>query len=575
MPGNRFPEDVQAEHNILSYYTYHELTSSLHQIVQNHPQLAHIESLGKSFEGRDLWLVTVTNYESGPANEKPAYWIDGNTHADEVMGSTVALYTLWYLLTNYEHNPSVTRLLDRSVFYILPRISVDGAEHFLTTPGSLRSSKRPYPDSNKLREGLQVEDIDGDGNILTMRIKDPNGAWKCSAKDPRVMRRREIDEEDGEYYHLLPEGHLYNYDEFFLPIAQETYGIDFNRNYPFEWAPEGTQQGAGTYPLSEPETRAEVEFWHTHPNISAFLTYHTAGGIVLRPYSTRPDTTVPLHDLEVFNRMGERATQITGYPCFSTYHDFRESREEITHGGMDDYVYDTFGWFGFTVELWDMLAAANITGQHPLLWQQQHPEEDDIKLMKWNDEGMNGEVFQEWKAFNHPQLGQIEIGGWKTKFSVRNAPPRYLREICLKMVRLTLSHASLLPYLRFHTVKVTSVRQTLFRVIAVVENAGFLPTYTSRKALENNAVEEVNVSLSLPEDVYVLAGKQHQKIGHIEGRSNKLRSEFNHHHSPTDNRRKVEWVLEGMPGTPIDIIVRSPRAGTLHHTFTLPDTKGA
>src|SRR5438445_673892 len=108
-----------------------------------------------------------------------------------------------------------------------------------------------------------------------MRLKDPNGAWKCSDQDARIMRRREIDEEDGTYYHLLTEGLIRNYDGITVPVAPPRQGLDINRNYPFEWAPEGTQRGAGPYPISEPETRAQAEFWRTHPNISGFLTYHT------------------------------------------------------------------------------------------------------------------------------------------------------------------------------------------------------------------------------------------------------------------------------------------------------------
>jgi len=143
----------------------------------------------------------LTNKQTGPALEKPAYWIDGNTHAGEVTGSTVVLYTLWSSLTHYSRDATLTRLPDRSALYLLPRLSVDGAEWYLTTPYSLRRSTRLYPDVEE-RDGLYPEDINGAGLILQMRLKDPNGAWKCADQDVRIMRRREMDEEEDTSYNL-------------------------------------------------------------------------------------------------------------------------------------------------------------------------------------------------------------------------------------------------------------------------------------------------------------------------------------------------------------------------------------
>src|ERR1700730_828273 len=211
-------QEFDPANDILSYYTYDKLTQILHDLVAAYPRLAQIESIGNSYEGRELWLVTLTNSATGPAIEKPAYWIDANTHAGEVTGSTVVLYTIWSYLTQYGQNEQVTRVLDRSAIYLLPRLSVDGAEKYLTTPYDLRSSTRIYPYQEE-RDGLYPEDIDGDGPILTMRIKNPNGDWKCSEKDPRIMRKRDLDEEGGTYYTMLTEGLIRNYDGFLLPIA--------------------------------------------------------------------------------------------------------------------------------------------------------------------------------------------------------------------------------------------------------------------------------------------------------------------------------------------------------------------
>jgi murein tripeptide amidase MpaA len=181
---------------------------------------------------------------------------------------------------------------------------------------------------------------------------------------------------------------------------------------------------------------------------------------------------------------------------------------------------------------------------------------------------MQGEAFQDWRVFEHPQLGQVEIGGWKTKLYEQNVPLKYLKETCEQHSRFTLVHASLNPRLTLHHFNIDALGDDLFRLTLVIENAGFLPTYTSQKALERKVVRPIEAELSLPEGVSVVSGKQKQELGQLEGRSNKIKMSFSFP-TPTDNRSKVEWVLKGVASSTIQLTVRSQRAGTLRHTFVL------
>lgn len=162
------------------YHRYGELVQHMRELVEEYPNLSRMYSIGKSFEGRDIWVVEITNHGTGDHNDKPGYYIDGNLHAGEVTGTACALYTIWYLLTRFGSDEVVTRLVDSTSFYILPRLSPDGAEMYLTSPYFLRSSVRPYPFEEEL-DGLYTEDIDGNGLILQMRVPDPEGEWKVSA----------------------------------------------------------------------------------------------------------------------------------------------------------------------------------------------------------------------------------------------------------------------------------------------------------------------------------------------------------------------------------------------------------
>jgi murein tripeptide amidase MpaA len=261
-----------------TYYDYAALSEALHQLAAAHPELARLESIGRSHEGRDLWLITVTNQATGPDTEKPAFWLDGNIHSVELAASMACLYSINELLTRYGDDPQATRLLDRMAFYILPRINPDGAELALARPPRyVRSGVRDYPFADQ-DSGLRPEDVDGDGRRLSMRLRDPAGPWKKSARDPRAMIRRGPDEDGGEYYRVFPEGRVADYDGWVVRFARTAQGLDFNRNFPAIWEGEGTQKGAGPFPLSEAETQAVARFITERRNLTGAITYHTSGG---------------------------------------------------------------------------------------------------------------------------------------------------------------------------------------------------------------------------------------------------------------------------------------------------------
>lgn len=550
------------------YYKYDELRSFLEETEREYPDLVSLCTIGKSYEGRDIVVAILTNKETGPDTEKPAYWIDANTHAGEVTGSAVALYTISHYTSNYGKDERITRLLDDYTVYVLPRITVDGSEKYLTSAHGLRSSVRRYPFTED-RDGLYPDDIDGDDKILQMRIEDPDGAWKVSDKDPRLMRRREPDDFGGTYYHLLTEGIINNWDGHEIKLAPSRWGLDLNRNYPYDWVPEGEQSGAGDFPFSEPETRAEAEFWATHRNINGFVTYHTYSGVLLRPYSTHPDEHFETHDLEVYKLIGEKGTELTGYPCVSVFHGFAYDPKKPMHGAMDDYAFDHFGWYGFTTELWSPLAAAGIETQEWIQWYKYHPVEDDLKLLAWNDEKMGGKAFLPWREFEHPQLGKVEIGGWDTKNYWQNAPTEYLQEMCEQHCRFTLSHALMSSRLYFKEAAVERQADGVYKISAVVSNRGFLPTYTSKRAQARKMVRPMEARLNIPEGGKLISGKIEHEIGQLEGRTNKLYGGWFSSGDATDNQKRLEWVIGAPQGSEAEVVVKSERAGTVRAKLKL------
>ena len=158
------------------FYRYDELTEILRGWADERPDLYRLDSIGASFEGREIWLCTLTNFETGPDLEKPALLIEANIHSLEVTGTTAALHLIDRLLSGYGEDPRVTHVLDTRTFYVLPRLNPDGPELALADrPRFIRSSTRPWPLAEQV-DGLHEEDLDGDGRILMMRLPDPNGA---------------------------------------------------------------------------------------------------------------------------------------------------------------------------------------------------------------------------------------------------------------------------------------------------------------------------------------------------------------------------------------------------------------
>ncbi len=549
------------------YFTNEELDHWLFRWAQEYPHLVHLSELGESYEGRPIRLLTLTNRETGPDTDKPAVWIDANIHATEVAGTTTALRIAYELLRGYGHDPRCTRILDRGAFYIVPRLNPDGAALALADrPRYIRSGTRPYP-FEEPQEGLHVEDMDGDGRILQMRIPDPNGDWKVSAHDPRLMERRGPDDQDGPFYRLFPEGRLERFDGYILRMAPPLQGLDFNRNFPFEWKPENEQPGAGPFPTSEKEIRAVAEFITTHKNINLALTYHTYSGVILRPYSTRPDDQMETDDLWVYQRLGERGTDLTGYPCISVYHGFRYHPKRVTAGAFDDWCYDHLGIFAFTVELWDLPGRAGIQGRDFIEWHRKHPIEDDLKIVRWLDEHVGPDGLVAWYPFDHPQLGPVELGGFNTMYTWRNPPPAFMEDEANRNVPFALALGDMLPGLAIHTLELTPLGDDRYRLRLVVENTGFLPTHTSVQGEKRQAARGVQVRLDLPGTVTLVSGRDRVDLGHLKGRSHRLYVTSAGASSPTDNRAWTEWVLQGPPGETIHLHVESDRAGRLHRTL--------
>ncbi|MDY2781689.1 MAG: M14 family metallopeptidase [Bulleidia sp.] len=551
------------------YYKYDELEKNLKYFSDKYPELCDLESICVTEENRNVYAMTITNKKTGAALDKPAFHIDGNTHAGEVTGSMAAMHAIDVLLTGYGEDKVITKILDRMTIYVVPRISPDGAETYLTTPYSIRSVNRVHNPENG---GIRSEDLDGDGVIRMMRIPTPYGAWKKDKDDSGIMAKRDPGDADGDFYDIYVEGNFEAFDgDENLKEKKEDWSLDFNRNYPYGWFPENRQAGAGKYPLSNPETKAMADWIIEHPNIGGVSTNHTSGGIILYPPGTRPSTAVSEKDINQFIEIANMGKEELGYEPLNIYDSFIADPANYDSGAFDDWCYQSQGIVAYTVELWDLAKRVGV----PLVWNARNKEsaQDELKrfvaCMKWVKENAP-EYYEDWKPFHHETFGDVEIGGFNFKFSQQNPPESFLNGVLEQMTRFMIRFAQSMPRLTIDTLTSEKVSDDIYKVTAVVGNLGYLPTNLTEEAKNLNISKEVEVTISGGK---VISGLEKTKIGNLEGYGSTSTGTNFYGNISTDYnakaRKKLTWVVQAKSGTEITVSCVQEKSGKASKTITL------
>ena len=504
------------------FYRFDPLTELLFAYAEARPNLVSVRSIGRSHEGRDIWVLVLTNTATGADVDKPAFWLDGNIHAAELTASTTCLYYLHDLLSKYgsRMEPQVTHLLDTRAIYMVPRLNPDGAELALADrPRHIRSSTRPYPYDEAPVDGLTIEDVDGDGRILSMRVPDPHGGYKKHAEDPRLMVAREPGEFGGEYFRLIPEGFIKHHDGLTVTVNKDREGLDLNRNFPSEWRQEYKQLGAGPYPTSEPEVRAMVDFIVAHPNIGAAISYHTHSGVILRPMGSQSDDDMIPEDLwsyKRFSEMGAKAHRLPGHQHLARLQVPPEGSHH-RHAGLGLRAPGRAVLGGRAV-------VAQQGGRHRgLQVDRLVPRASGrgrLKLLKWSDEQCGGQAHVDWRPFHHPQLGAVEIGGWDKMNYWRNPPPALREREAARFPAWMNQIALSLPKLELLRTEVRALGPDTWRIRMAVANSGYLPAYVTKRALERKVVRGVMFEIHMPTnnpEVSLVSGKERMEGPQLEG----------------------------------------------------------
>lgn len=460
---------VESRHDIAfnRYYTFEQIEEHLHAMAEAYPELVELRSIGQSRQGRELWVAIVTA-PNAPHREKPAMWIDGSIHANEIQASEVVLYTLWYLTAHYGETQPITDLLEHSAFYLMPVVSPDSRVAWFEQPSTPHSRRANQIESDSDLDGRVNEDhpddLDGDGSITQMWKRDPRGQWVRDRFDPRIFRR--VPEgELGDWTYLGQEGIDRDGDG---RVSEDGWdGYDMNRNWPADWQPNYVQRGAGPFPLSSPETRAIAEFCYEHTNIAAFQSYHNTGGMLLRgPGTSYRRSVYPREDLRIYDEFGRLGEQMLPYYRYLViYSDLYN-----VHGGEATWAAESLGVISFTNELW---TAAKY-------FQRDIARPNEEQMWLFRDRLQFGQVFTDYTEVEHPHHGTVLVGGLN-KWSMRSTPTFLLEEECHRNFAFTAFHAEQMPLVQFDRVRVDRHDEGLWSLTVELRNERLIPTRTARQ----------------------------------------------------------------------------------------------
>jgi len=511
----------------LAFDVYHSPDVMYHwyrKWAEQYPNLVDLYEVAKSYEGRPILQMTLTNKKTGKHTDKPAAYFEAGRHSGEVTSSEAILWLTKHLLDNYGKDAAITKLIDTKTIYLRPENNPDGSTMYLFSAQRNRSTVHPKDDD---RDGLldedPEEDLDGDGVIYQIRKKAVTKAEKEKAdfildpRDSRLMKR--VQEGKGEWL-VYTEGidndgdGKYNEDGIG--------GLDNHRNYPENWRPDQggdltgrgyTQGGAGEYPLSEIETRSTVLWLLQHPNISVVNSMDTRVPMHLRPPSTsKSEESMFPADFAIYKHMDSLGLSHTNYPwAGDVYYTYatRSKTDRVTgdpskpqplfgHGPDFGYFYYGSIWYGD--ELWNGGAMKDYDkdGQY-----------DEYDGLMWDDEANKKNGFKPWSKVTHPVLGEVEIGGFHPKFFAQNGPAWNLETWISKQSLFNLGMALELPQVEFKDVSVKALPNKEYEIRVNWSNTGKLPV-ALEQAKRVKIVQEDRLTLDI--DKNLLKGFEEAKV---------------------------------------------------------------
>ena len=465
------------------------LVGSIQEMAVRHPARIRAWQLGESAKSRPIPGITLAS-ELAAADARPAILVVAGMDGHRWAGTETALAAVESLAA--EGPP----WLGSVTVYVIPRANPDAAERFAGGPRWTQTSNDVPHDND--RDGYEdenpPEDLDGNGVITQIRARRTQLPWPgpthvADPAEPRLLRTPDPASGVPAEFTVWTEGVDRDGDG---RIAEDwTGGLDPDRNFPHDW-PEFEDE-SGPYPLVVPEAKAIANFVQRHRNVFAVLVLGRHDTVVKLP-DPREVTAMGLpamlqeQDLEPYAAVAKEWCEAMGQ---------KRSSSSPTAGSLVSWLAVNRGIPAFASTLWgrpdlpDPPAAPDGAPAKP-----KPTDQEAAAWLRYSDEVRGGAGFVPWKPVRHPQLKDVEVGGWVPGFR-ENPPIDEIVPLAGKLSGFLGKLADRRPVVNLAEPSVSQLSPGTWRITTTVTNAGKLPTVL-RPARASNHVPPHTVRVSVP-----------------------------------------------------------------------------
>ncbi len=474
------------------YLTPDRMDAELLELEKTYGRL-ELSRLGQSPEGRTIWLCTFRSPQY--AANKPEALVVANLEGDRLASTEVAMGLIRRMATRS------SIWAQSGTLHIMPCVNPDGwAQAVKGLPPTRGAAIDEDRDGRADEDG--PADINGDGRVLWVRIPTAAGEWYQQPSDPRAMARVENGGETGGGFRLMREGWDQDGDRRIMEDGPG--GIAVDRNFPHRW--QQYAASAGPYPLSEMESSTLARFVISRPKLAWTLVLDDEDNLAQPPKGQEkvdPSSTEPLLGDAAFAKTWSERLYRRKMATGKTLTKPKGAAHQP--GTFSDWAYYQRGLYVLESAVWTLPTGDAKKGM-PM----------ERKKLAWADEHYGQRAFVPWSPFQHPELGDIEIGGWLPLVD-HNPPAEQMTDITLVYEEFLMQLAKDFAVLEWADVQVQPLDDRgVVEVRAKLANVGLLPTI-SEMAEKNRAKAGIQVRVDLPRDAEVLVGKEVTFIPRLAG----------------------------------------------------------
>lgn len=286
---------AQSPQSFDRYHTPGEINKSLQELAGAHPTITKLHKIAVSPGKKAVNMIEIGPETNAQKKNLPAVLVIANAEGSVPIASEAALFLAKTILEKPEIRKDKT-------WYILPGCNPDAAAHYFDKP--LRMDARnshPYNDDKDDREDEDgLEDLDGNGIITMMRVKDPQGEWMPVPGEPRLMKKADTSKGEQGIFKLYTEGIDNDKDGEYNEDGPG--GVNIGINFPHLF--KSFTKTGGPWPGSEEESHNLIKFISQHREIAMTFCFGETNFCLIPPKGGRKGT-VDMEKITIPKRYGE------------------------------------------------------------------------------------------------------------------------------------------------------------------------------------------------------------------------------------------------------------------------------